>query len=207
MNSLARLSSPSFHLAPPPGPSLLPPGPPQCFLHSATKETVYVRLSHPCSAQSLSLALASCTVKTKVLIVAHKALHNCPHLLFQGHHLRPLSLAHSRHLPPLFLKHSRLAPTPDLFTSCFCCPTKCSFPDIPMALSSPPSGFCSNFTSSVRLASKYSPWGLPGSPVVRLCTSTVGGMGSIPGQGTPTGQGATRKQIQKNLKRQPRCPS
>lgn len=101
MNSLARLSSPSFHLAPPPGPALLPPGPPQCFLHSATKETVYVRSSHPCSAQSLSLALASCIVKTKVLIVAHKALHNCPHLLFQGYHLRPLSLAHSSHLPPL----------------------------------------------------------------------------------------------------------
>ena len=27
-------------------------------------------------------------------------------------------------------------------------------------------------------------WEFPGSPVVRLCTSSAGGMGSIPGQGT-----------------------
>ena len=132
--------------------------------------------------------------------LTHRSLGCCPNLTIPGpslsHPLLPRALGHPLLLLlqlTLFLKHSRLAPTPDLFTSCSCCPTKCSFPDIPMALSSPPSGFCSNFTFSVRQASKYSPWGLPGSPVVRLCTSTAGGMGSIPGQGTPTCQGATRK--------------
>lgn len=139
--------------------------------------------------------------------MAPKTLHNCPHLLFQGHHPRPLSLAHSRHLPPLCSSNTPGLLLPQSFAQAVpAAQPNALFQTSPWL--SPPhlQVFVSISPSQRGRLQNTAPGTSPAGQWLETLHFYCRGRVQFLVRELPHAKVPPEKEIHKNLKRQPRCP-